>query len=494
VGVILYGMFILEMDDAFSRPGLTIAILLNPFVYGAIGGFCLAIAKRMQVWLSLANQSEDVRAPVVYLRSFRMDRGFSRRPLRVGRLFSIQTEEEQLAQALREIGPVVAMGKPGERLPRLGAHRIYVEDADWQEQVLAWFARAALVVIHVPPKPTESLTWEVDQSLSVVAPDRLIFLLSRDVRCLEWLNRKIQDHGLTGLRLEKLPRAPYRSRVSGIVYFVGDKQSEFSPLVKPPLFRRPLSSPLVRVYRLALKPVITHITGSWTPLPRAFGEAFIATLLTGFFAVAITFAIYLQQTDPLRRERAVWGHHLLKQLPTEALDLAKGGDKAALSAWMQSHYQSGIQYIANEDVIAQVDIVYRLLTLAHPADCAILASAILTHQDLHGPLYKLVETDRAAFNSSVAFIVRAITESLRSKHDQVFPVSEEDATAAMHELYKALLEEDRDQFDQITDNDEVLNAEEHCWYVRTIYGVIRRLNEPFRSRLARVFLGQHPED
>jgi hypothetical protein len=132
-----------------------------PLTWGSIGGFCFVIVRQIYVRLRPAHQTEGLGAPVVYLRSFYVDQGFSRRPRPVGRPFSVRTEEEQLAKALREIGPVVAIGKPGERLPRLGANRIYVRDEDWQEQVLSWFARAALVGLN-PAKPKNlARTWRV---------------------------------------------------------------------------------------------------------------------------------------------------------------------------------------------------------------------------------------------------------------------------------------------------------------------------------------------
>ena len=67
-----------------------------PFIYGAVAGFCIVIARRMYVRLRPAHQTEGLGPPVVYLRSFYVDQGFSHRPRAVGRPFSIQTEEEQL--------------------------------------------------------------------------------------------------------------------------------------------------------------------------------------------------------------------------------------------------------------------------------------------------------------------------------------------------------------------------------------------------------------
>ena len=48
----------------------------------------------------------------------------------------IITEEEQLAKVVAEIGSFIAIGRPGENLPTLGAIRLYTGDADWQESVL----------------------------------------------------------------------------------------------------------------------------------------------------------------------------------------------------------------------------------------------------------------------------------------------------------------------------------------------------------------------
>ena len=60
--------------------------------------------------------------------------------------------------------------------------------------------------------------------------------------------------------MRKLRRAPYRSRISGIVHFANG-QGEFRALVKPPLSRWPFSSPLVPVFRLALEPVTVQVYG-----------------------------------------------------------------------------------------------------------------------------------------------------------------------------------------------------------------------------------------
>jgi hypothetical protein len=116
--------------------------------------------------------SIDRRAPVLYLRSFAAED-------------EVWAEEEALARVLRDAGPFVAIGKPGEELPPIGASRLYSAEAarrgwTWQEIVRDLLGRAALIV--VAPGVTEGLTWEVRQCRALVDPLRLIVLVpSRDV-------------------------------------------------------------------------------------------------------------------------------------------------------------------------------------------------------------------------------------------------------------------------------------------------------------------------
>jgi len=112
------------------------------------------------------------RAPVVLLRSFDDDD-------LIDPSFSATTQifpgryEERLVRALRRIGPVVALGRPGEPEPELGASRLYVEDQHWQEAI-RYLLREARAVVAIVGR-TRGLWWEIELALSHVAPEKLIF-------------------------------------------------------------------------------------------------------------------------------------------------------------------------------------------------------------------------------------------------------------------------------------------------------------------------------
>jgi hypothetical protein len=58
-----------------------------------------------------------------------------------------RSEEEYLRAEILKAGPFVAVGRPGDPLPQLGANRLYVDDADWQAAVLRLMDGAAGAVI-----------------------------------------------------------------------------------------------------------------------------------------------------------------------------------------------------------------------------------------------------------------------------------------------------------------------------------------------------------
>ncbi|MFJ4950933.1 hypothetical protein [Streptomyces sp. NPDC088760] len=85
------------------------------------------------------------------------------------------TEEEQLAEALKPVAPMVAVGRPGERLPLVGARRLYLPIDDWQDTVRDLMLRARLVVIAVGPGA--GLQWEFSEAVRLLPARRLVLLV-----------------------------------------------------------------------------------------------------------------------------------------------------------------------------------------------------------------------------------------------------------------------------------------------------------------------------
>lgn len=141
--------------------------------------------------------TEDLREPVLWLRAFRDD-GASILNADRASFEQDRSLEEILAFDLWYYGPVVAIGAPGERLPRVGAARGYFADSDWQNAVRHWMSLARLIVVVVGT--TEWLRWEVETAMNAEYLSKVIFVFPPDTasnRTERWSNtiRPLQSHG-----------------------------------------------------------------------------------------------------------------------------------------------------------------------------------------------------------------------------------------------------------------------------------------------------------
>jgi hypothetical protein len=120
---------------------------------------------------------------VLYLRPFGADESLAgTSPTRsAGLAFAFQsrhTQEEELAAAVRPIGKLVAVGRPDEPLPYLGAERGYLPGDRWQEAVLRLLTGARLVLLVAGAGA--GLTWELAQAVKLVPPRQLVLLIPMD--------------------------------------------------------------------------------------------------------------------------------------------------------------------------------------------------------------------------------------------------------------------------------------------------------------------------
>ena len=108
----------------------------------------------------------DPRPPVLYLRSFTDDRAWA----------TPSSLEFEMRAGLRVLGPVVALGRPEDRLPIIGVPRLYLgAAANWQEAVRQWMAGAALVVFRAGR--SDGLDWEMRMAFETLAPRRLVIIV-----------------------------------------------------------------------------------------------------------------------------------------------------------------------------------------------------------------------------------------------------------------------------------------------------------------------------
>jgi hypothetical protein len=129
---------------------------------------------------------------VLYLRSFSADEeGYFMPPSVSGGRFpvskflfpdalfdSVTTHEETIAGGFARFGEVVAVGRPGERMPYPGATRFYLPLEGWQPVVSDLIRRAQLVLLLAGTGP--GTLWEFTEAVRLLPPSRLVLLVQDD--------------------------------------------------------------------------------------------------------------------------------------------------------------------------------------------------------------------------------------------------------------------------------------------------------------------------
>ena len=144
----------------------------------AIVAFFWNWGKRHLIPLAEEAVAKDPRPPIIYLRSFVAQT-------------TIGKDEKVLAEIMGEAGPFVAIGKPGDTLPPLGASRFYVPDKNWKKFVRRLISRAALVILMAGR--SQGLLWEMLECTKRVDPRCLIVLVPSDPEVYEAFRAQIES-------------------------------------------------------------------------------------------------------------------------------------------------------------------------------------------------------------------------------------------------------------------------------------------------------------
>jgi hypothetical protein len=223
-------------------------MLLAGYVYHA-GQDVLRFSRRHLTKIIRDPARLDGESFVLYLRPFRND-ALQESPQRVawrglmplyGLFVTGRSEEERIAAALKKrVGPLIAVGRPGEILPYVGASRLYLPLDDWQEPVRKLIARARLVVLTLGPG--KGTMWELREALRTLPPERLILLVPmgqdeyeefrlRMEADLKEHDVRVRARGRTRAHVPTLPRSTSggnkASVVQGMIYFTPSWTAEY---------------------------------------------------------------------------------------------------------------------------------------------------------------------------------------------------------------------------------------------------------------------------
>lgn len=165
-----------QRDEGWHRMILTPIVILIYFVGLIFGGYFFRRGQRTLAPDAFAELDRlPDRHPLLFLRSFSRDPSDTviRSGFAVGDSFELAVAKE-----LHEIGPVIAIGKPEERLPPIGAGRLYVTEDRWQPTVLELISASQLILLV--SGATKGLLWELRSIVEQADPSKLIVCIPGD--------------------------------------------------------------------------------------------------------------------------------------------------------------------------------------------------------------------------------------------------------------------------------------------------------------------------
>jgi hypothetical protein len=184
-----------------------------------------------------------------------------------------RSEEEHVAVALKHIGPMVAVGMPGEQLPHVGALRMYLPRDGWHEPVRELISQARLVILMLGS--SEGTRWELYEAMRILAPQQLVLLVPMAAHEYESFRESVAAElrtlpagkisgTVTGLS-RSLPDyrsvRPSPSAIKAMIHFAPDWTPRFVPLGPLPFRLSTYRNVLLADLRTALRPVFDQLSG-----------------------------------------------------------------------------------------------------------------------------------------------------------------------------------------------------------------------------------------
>jgi len=161
---------------AAKKQVIPVPLVIPAILLFLIGAWLVRVGRKMSGMVDVEHAILfDGRRPVLYLRSFSAD-GQSHFA-DITNAIVPESDEENLRDLFADMGLLVAIGRPGERLPEAGALRLYCGDNDWQSVVIRYLHESQIVIMRAGT--SNAILWEIRRATEYVAPQDLLFFVPR---------------------------------------------------------------------------------------------------------------------------------------------------------------------------------------------------------------------------------------------------------------------------------------------------------------------------
>jgi hypothetical protein len=462
-------------------------------VLSFLGVLCFNRGRKYRVSSAQALLTQDTRSPVLYLRSFKDDSIAAQPTVNSAVLPWPATEEQQLAFAMSKLGPFVAIGRPGEALPELGAARLYVSDDEWQDTVTALMSQAQLVIMRAGE--SEGFWWEVQRAEQLVRPERLLFLIPYGEKQYEIFRQRAQKYLPCHLPEYSVQKCflQYGS-LKGLLYFGPDWTPHFIDLwkkAKLPLMMRiravEARKPVATALKIALRPIFEQLHIKWTlpPIRRGVIVSWVFTgvsVIGGLVILGWGISTEFRPKSSLEKAIAQFAERLMA-IPEFRARFASLSKTEAYT-FRRELGRKAMSRLNDEKLRVRTTIMRKVLTAADIRTCAAIERGTASRSQTNEALNKLGSAD---VNTYFTLMEEAIRAELRAL-PRPKTVEEDQIAASFNVLLHKLPRDQAERLMSVYGEPSQASDADICWAGRTFFTALSSLDEPHQSVLARAIV------
>jgi hypothetical protein len=221
----------MELDDwvyeasTMVKVAIFVAFVVISSVLSTLMSHFETTAKRAMAVAAADARRLDRRAPILLLRSFGDDLSPIRPRFTPGPYHATSnieypaqwTLEEVIEATLDSVGPVIAIGRPGESLPPAGAAREYVPEDEWQDRVAHLVQQSRWIVVLLGKTPGLAAEYCRLRELNVLSKTIVVFpaLRPEEIQARWTLFKESTGISPTAGEAEELGRALVATFIEG---------------------------------------------------------------------------------------------------------------------------------------------------------------------------------------------------------------------------------------------------------------------------------------
>jgi hypothetical protein len=401
--------------------------------------------------------------------------------------------ESFLSASLRKVGPLIALGHPGENV---GAGRVITSDQAWMDDIARLAAGAQGILLIPSHRP--GTVWEIEHLQKTGFLSRTVFVMPPESRRFNWRSHWSQARGAMGPLGAALPEYEELGMVftlnetDGIrgvepfsLFFMRSLRKSILRLLAGPERETKIDSAIQKARRRSAR---WRLLGRMNLIARASAMVFfiLVVLLGGSAKPPLHQRLawpefwreFLNASEIDEREESIASYFYDSQ---EYLDLAKALPAEQQDALRRELMHAGFRRLDDRQLRTAYLALSQLLERADAGTCRAIARDVLPAGQMQLALLKVdpnLLTDWLDMNREAAIA------QLKNKPSPV--VSYSALLEAKHQFEESLKPDELNRYRTLSAQGATKAAEDECWLARKSYAALGSLPESYGLTWARL--------